>query len=365
MINKNTSIICQCLTDSNIPHIVGGSSFIGLTTGMLTKYTNNITLYIFNYNQYKIFILFIRLLIQGILLKPKFKLGHLRFKLRKKNSLFTKNPEYYILFPGEIENSKYKFFIGGRFIYFNIDDLHENNISKIEINNQTYTLPNKFQEFKEKYNKNLLSGIYQKFAVSFNSKTEMEAINLLEDVVKNIEIINCQYWLDGGTLLGAVRDKKLIPWDHDLDIGVKYENDEILKKLISQLRKKYYIRALPFSNEDNVWNLGKYRIIKVYPRKYLFLHEKLCLDIFIFYHDVLESNNQEVYKYGVWNKNAYYDHKLLEELSIISFYGREYSAPGKTYEYLEAKYGHDWKIPKKNWNVVIDDKSISRVGNKS
>ena len=45
--------------------------------------------------------------------------------------------------------------------------------------------------------------------------------------------------------------------------------------------------------------------------------------------------------------------------------GREYSAPGKTYEYLEAKYGRDWKIPKKNWNVVIDDKSISRVGNKS
>jgi len=365
MINRNTSIICQCLSDSKIPHIVGGSSYMGLTTGNLTKYTNNITLYIFNYNQYKIFILFIRLLIQGILLKPKFKLGHLRFKLRKKNSLFTKNSEYYTLFPGEKESINYKFFIGGRFIYFNIDDLHENNISKIKINNQTYTLPNDYQDFKEKYNENLLSGIYQKFPVSLNSKTEMEAINLLEDVVNNLEMINCQYWLDGGTLLGAVRDKKLIPWDHDLDIGVKYENDENLEKLISQLKKIYYIRALPFSNEDNVWSLGKYRIIKVYPRKYLFFHEKLCLDIFIFYRDVLESSNQEVYKYGVWNKNAYYDHKLLEELSTISFYGREYSAPGKTSEYLEAKYGYDWKIPKEKWNVVIDDKSISRLENQS
>ena len=72
MIENNTSIICKCLSDSNIPHIIGGSSFIGLTTGALTKYTNNITLYIFNYNQYKIFILFFRLLFQGILLKPKF-----------------------------------------------------------------------------------------------------------------------------------------------------------------------------------------------------------------------------------------------------------------------------------------------------
>ena len=365
MIDKNTSIICQCLTASKIPHIVGGSSFIGLTIGALTKYTNNITLYIFNYNQYKIFILFFRLLFQGILLKPKFKLGHLRFKLRKKSSLFTKNYEYYTLFPGEIENSTYKFFIGGRFIYFNIDDLHENMISKIEINNQPYTLPNNYQKFKEKYNENLLSGIYQKFPVLLNSKTELKAINLLEDVVNNLEFINCQYWLDGGTLLGAVRDKKLIPWDHDLDIGVKYENDDTLKKLISQLRKKYYIRALPFSNEENVWSLGKYRIIKVYPRKYLFFREKLCLDIFIFYRDVLESSNKEVYKYGVWNKNAYYDHKLLEELSTISFYGREYSTPGKTFEYLEAKYGGDWKIPNENWNVIIDDKSILRLENKS
>ena len=102
MINKNTSIICQCLSDSKIPHIVGGSSLLGLTTGVLTKYTDNISLYIFNYNQYKIFFLFFRLLKNGILLKPKFKWGHLRFKLRKKNSIFEKNPEYYTLFPGKI-----------------------------------------------------------------------------------------------------------------------------------------------------------------------------------------------------------------------------------------------------------------------
>ena len=55
----------------------------------------------------------------------------------------------------------------------------------------------------------------------------------------------------------------------------------------------------------------------------------------------------------------------MEELSTISFYGREYSTPGKTSEYLEAKYGDDWKIPRENWNVVIDDKSISRQENQS
>ena len=116
MINKNTSIICQCLSDSKIPHIVGGSSLLGLATGVLTEYTNNISLYIFNYNQYKIFLLFFRLLKNGILLKPKFKLGHLRFKLRKKNSIFEKNPEYYTLFPGKIEKNNYKFILTTNFV---------------------------------------------------------------------------------------------------------------------------------------------------------------------------------------------------------------------------------------------------------
>ena len=54
MINKNISIICQCLTSAKIPHIVGGSSYIGLTTGELNKYTNNVTLYIFNYNPFNL-----------------------------------------------------------------------------------------------------------------------------------------------------------------------------------------------------------------------------------------------------------------------------------------------------------------------
>ena len=298
---------------------------------------------------------------ERILLKPKLKIGHLRFKLRKKNSLFSKNFEYYTLFPGKIENNNYKFFIGGRYIYFNIEDLNENNISKVEINNHTYSLPCNYTEFKAKYSANLYSEIYPRFSVSLENETEIHAVQLLEEVVSKLEECGCKYWLDGGTLLGAVRDKKLISWDHDLDVGIKYENDDILDKLISQLKKKYYIRTLPFSNEKKIWHLGKYRIIKVYPQKYLFFYSKLCLDIFIFYREILDTTNQLVYKYSVFNKNAYYDHNLLDELSNISFYDRNYSIPGKTNDYLEAKYGKDWKMPKKKWNVVVDDKSIERT----
>ena len=255
--------------------------------------------------------------------------------------------------------------IGKRKIEYTNKEFSPQNQTIHKINEVPVAFPANWEKLVIEAKDRLLAEYYPIQSIELNSENEVSAIKLLKSTTEILDQLNIPYWLEGGTLLGAVRDQKLIPWDHDLDIGVKYENDDTLKKLISQLRKKYYIRALPFSNEENVWSLGKYRIIKVYPRKYLFFREKLCLDIFIFYRDVLKSSNKEVYKYGIWNKNAYYDHKLLEELSTISFYGREYSTPGKTSEYLEAKYGDDWKIPRENWNVVIDDKSISRQEDQS
>ena len=47
---------------------------------------------------------------------------------------------------------------------------------------------------------------------------------------------NIPYWICHGTLLGIIRDNKLIEWDHDIDIAVW--SDAIEKNYITDLFSK-------------------------------------------------------------------------------------------------------------------------------
>lgn len=83
-----------------------------------------------------------------------------------------------------------------------------------------------------------------------------EAIENLKEIKEVFDHNNIPFWLEDGTLLGAIRDKGIIPWDTDIDLGSLKEfvnNNSIRKKLTKELAEKNF--SIYFFNR--VMNINK------------------------------------------------------------------------------------------------------------
>ncbi len=104
----------------------------------------------------------------------------------------------------------------------------------------TQLLPEKYDIITDKIN-SLYNG-----KLPYIRKMELE---LLTEVDRICRRNNIQYFLSGGTMLGAARHKGFIPWDDDIDIAMLREDFEKFKEVCkTELPKKYTYQS--FTNKN-------------------------------------------------------------------------------------------------------------------
>lgn len=86
-----------------------------------------------------------------------------------------------------------------------------------------------------------------------------------------------KYTVIDGTLLGAVREGNLIPWDGDIDIALTHDEFDKLKKAFESYNGRYYLSYFPnhFYTKGKYYGLIHARIIDKKASNPL-----LCIDVF-------------------------------------------------------------------------------------
>jgi len=72
-------------------------------------------------------------------------------------------------------------------------------------------------------------------------KAQMRMLEILIEVDKICKKHNIDYWLDFGTLLGAVRHGGFIPWDDDVDITIMRKDYKRLRKILQKELPEQFI----------------------------------------------------------------------------------------------------------------------------
>ncbi len=90
---------------------------------------------------------------------------------------------------------------------------------------------------------------------------EMEILKFVDRVCRENDI---QYFLAGGSLLGAVRHKSIIPWDDDLDIGMLREDFEKFRRVCPGLMTEQFTYESPQNDSGSHYQFDKIRLKNTY-----------------------------------------------------------------------------------------------------
>lgn len=192
---------------------------------------------------------------------------------------------------------------------------------------------------------------------------QLANVKLLEMFQKICKENNLQYWIDFGTLLGALRHDGFIPWDDDIDLGMLREDYE---KLIEKFKDGFP------SNPDLVLEFENNHKTKCFVKISHKKSENLFLDIFPydFYHSKLNEEEKkalsekivEARKPKFFNTQRTIDlmRKRFKKITLEKILeGKKADKENFPALFMGIDFPHNWKNKVYDWENIFPLKEIS------
>jgi phosphorylcholine metabolism protein LicD len=175
-------------------------------------------------------------------------------------------------------------------------------------------------------------------------KNSLKELQLIHQAFEDEEVL---YWLEFGTLLGAVREKDFIEHDLDIDIGLFLSVDK--KKIESLLKKVGFTKNREITIDDGVYGLEEtYSYNGLSIDFFYFTKHERTMHCHVFSNEYGKSWNETINEKGGL---VVYEHTFpYEGFKCIDFLGIKSNIPSNAHEHLKAQYGDNYMVKNKKWN---------------